>query len=62
MINCTFIYQGSDSLSNSYKVHVVPRVGERLYIRGNSYFVKEVYHEIEPGDEHKITVIYSESN
>jgi len=69
MIECTFIYQhsngaSSDSLVNTYKVHAVPSVGERLTFIGTDgntteHIVKAVAHAVKPdAGSHKITVYY----
>lgn len=70
MIECTFVYRfssggSSDSLRQKYKLHAVPKVGERVMFVGAdsiaNTFVKEVLHQIDTnGTSHEIIVYYGE--
>lgn len=71
MIECKFVWQAangasSDSLVNTYKVHAVPSVGDRLTLIGTNgnatdSVVKSVTHDIETeSGSHWITVYYGD--
>lgn len=70
MFKCIFIYEfpnggSSDSVTKSYDVHVVPSVGDTLFLPGKDEsstknVVQSVVHEIKvPENAHEIRVYYS---
>ena len=69
MIDCKFVFKFkdggvSDSLSNTYRVHSVPQIGQELNFVGEdgntaNSKVEEVIHSINPTNgTHDITVYY----
>lgn len=59
-VSCTLRYQGSDSLQQDVTLHVLPAIGEVIYIDGVKGTVSSIDHEISITNQtHKIVVTYT---